>query len=816
MEIRERGSFGDLLRAFRQRRRVGQQELGAKLAVHRNTIGAWEKGERLPESRGLVVEIARHLRLDERETRQLLEASLISISPYWNVPYQRNPFFTGREQILEQLHKELGRSQAVGLTQAYALSGLGGIGKTQIAVEYAYRYYPEYSAVFWFNADSEAHLISSIVSLREVLDLLPAREKDQSQIINAVLQWLSNHRGWLLIADNVEDVALLQKYLPTARRGALLLTTRRQAIGTIAHSIEVPVMSHEEGVRFLLRRTNLFAARSFLETEQEDVSDPTIRGIVEIMDGLPLALDQAGAYMRATQCSPLDYLQRFQSSQQRLLEAYEDSSDHPLSVARTFALVFEQLERSNMVAAEFLTVCAFLAPDTIPDMFFSEGAAYLGPTLAPLASDPFQFDLAIKALLTYSLIQRHAATHTMTIHRLVQAVLKGRLSEAEQHTWATRVLHALTHLFPPWERLHEKSQLDYWLTCERLLPHALECIAYTQWDQDEAQARITLASRVAMYLSQCARFAEAEPLFLQALHLQEQALEAHHPLVTETLNGLAILYRSQGKYQQAEPLFQQVLHLREQALGSEHPLVAEALHGLAILYAEQARYEEAEPLLKRALHLRERSLGAEHPLVASCLNNLAYIYKDQRRYEEAEPLLQRALSIKERELGPEHLRVAYTLHELGELYVEQGRYEQAESLLLHARRVCERELGSEHPLGAHTLYGLGILYRKQGRYEQAEPLLLHALEIRQRHLDAQHPSVAESLHGLACLYEARQRAAEALPLYQQALAIRERAFGPHHPKTAQTRAAYTHLLQGGHHAFVEDQDDHKDMPSEGV
>jgi len=807
MESRERGSFGDLLRAFRQRRRVGQQELGAKLAVHRNTIGAWEKGERLPESRALVVEIARYLHLDERETRRLLEASLISISPYWNVPYQRNPFFTGREQILEQLHKELGPSQAAGLTQAYALNGLGGIGKTQIAVEYAYRYYPEYSAVFWFNADSEAHLISSIVSLREVLDLLPAREKDQSQIINAVLQWLSSHRGWLLIADNVENVALLQMYLPTARRGALLLTTRRQAIGTIAHSIEVPVMSYEEGVRFLLRRTKLFASYSPHETELEDASDPTIRSIAEIMDRLPLALDQAGAYIQATQCTPLDYLQRFRSSQQRLLEEYESSSDHPLSVAKTFALVFEQLECSNVVAAEFLTVCAFLAPDAIPDMFFSEGAAYLGPVLAPLASDPFQFDLAIKALLIYSLIQRHATAHTMTIHRLVQAVLKGRLSEAEQRTCAARVLHALTHLFPPWERLHGKTQPDYWLACERLLPHALECIACTQWGLDEAQARVTLTSRVAMYLWQRARFAEAESLFLQALRLQEQALEVHHPLVTETLNGLAMLYWSQGKYQQAEPLFQQVLHLREQSLDSEHPLVAEALHGLGILYAEQEKYEEAEPLLERALHLRERSLGPEHTLVASCLNNLAYVYKDQRRYEEAERLLQRALSIKERELGPEHLRVAYTLHELGELYVEQGRYEQAESLLLRARCVCEQELGPEHPLGAHTLYGLGILYRKLGRYEQAEPLLQRALAIRQQHLDARHPSVAESLHGLACLYEEQQQVAEALPLYQQALAIRERAFGSHHPKTAETRSAYTHLLQEEHHVSAEDQDD---------
>ncbi|HEY7418152.1 MAG TPA: tetratricopeptide repeat protein, partial [Ktedonobacteraceae bacterium] len=634
MESRERGSFGDLLRAFRQRRRIGQQELGAMLAVHRNTIGAWERGERLPETRGLVVEIGRRLRLDEREMRQLLEASLTALSPYWNVPYQRNPFFTGREQILEQLHKGLSQSQAHSTTQSYALSGLGGIGKTQTAIEYAYRYYPEYNAVFWLNADSEAHLISSIVSLGEVLDLPEVQKEDQSRIITVVLQWLNNHRGWLLIADNVEDITLLQNYLPTARQGALLLTTRRQEIGTIAPCIEVPVMSHEEGIQFLLRRTKLFSPHASNETNLY-ASDPAIRGIVEVMDGLPLALDQAGAYIRATQCTLLDYLQRFWSSQQRLLDEYEDSSDHPMSVARTVALVFEQVEQNNTAAAEFLTVCAFLAPDAIPDMFFSEGAAYLGPTLAPLASDLFQFDVAIRALLTYSLIQRHAAAHTVTIHRLVQAVLKGRLSEADQRIWATRVLHAMTQLFHPLGKLHGKVQADYWLTYERLLPHALECIAWSkQWGKDEALSRVTLMSRVATYLRQRARFAEAESLFLQALCLQEQALEAHHLLVTETLNGLAVLYRSQGKYQQAEPLFQQVLRQREQLLGSEHPLVAEALNGLAILYAEQGKCGEAEPLFERALHIREQALGSEHPLVATCLNNLAYTYRDQKRYEE--------------------------------------------------------------------------------------------------------------------------------------------------------------------------------------
>ena len=152
----------------------------------------------------------------------------------------------------------------------------------------------------------------------------------------------------------------------------------------------------------------------------------------------------------------------------------EDShADHPSSVTRTFALAFEQLEQHNPAAAELLTVCSFLAPEAIPETFFIEGAAHLGSTFEELVADPFMFQNVIKTLLTYSLLQRNATTKMVTMHRLVQAVLKGRLSEAVQHAWANRVLYTMSQLFPS-----KREQTDYGQVCEWLLPHAQICITH--------------------------------------------------------------------------------------------------------------------------------------------------------------------------------------------------------------------------------------------------------------------------------------------------------------------------------------------------
>src|SRR5437660_2445152 len=250
-------SFGELLKTFRRRQRLTQRQLAQRLGVNMNTISSWELGTYLPATRGLVLELAQHLVLDELETRQLLEASLTALSPYWLVPFPRNPFFTGREEILEMLHTQLGIDQTVALTHSSALHGLGGIGKTQIALEYAYRHALEYSAVFWIDAETVEQIVSSFLRVADVLQLPGRDDEDQPCIVAAVQRWLNTHSQWLLIWDNVEDIATLDHFLPCYRQGALLITTRRQTLGTLARGLPLSPMEQEEGMLFLLRRAKL-------------------------------------------------------------------------------------------------------------------------------------------------------------------------------------------------------------------------------------------------------------------------------------------------------------------------------------------------------------------------------------------------------------------------------------------------------------------------------------------------------------------------------------------------------------------------------
>lgn len=254
-----------------------------------------------------------------------------STSLTWNVPYRRNPFFTGREQVLTQLHEKLIRAKNAALTQ----SRLGGIGKTQLAVEYAYRYRDEYSYVLWVSAASRDVMIVDFVGLAHLLQLPEMDEQDQYIVIKAVKRWFASHRKWLLILDNADDLIMVDDFLPIESNGHILFTTRAQATGAIAEVIEVEKMNILEGALLLLRRARFISADASLE-QADQKSRALAEAIINELDGLPLALDQAGAYIEETQCSLLVYLDFYRAYRKELLKRRSTlRSDHPESVATT-------------------------------------------------------------------------------------------------------------------------------------------------------------------------------------------------------------------------------------------------------------------------------------------------------------------------------------------------------------------------------------------------------------------------------------------------------------------------------------------------
>jgi tetratricopeptide (TPR) repeat protein len=400
-------------------------------------------------------------------------------------------------------------------------------------------------------------------------------------------------------------------------------------------------------------------------------------------------------------------------------------------VAATLALSFARIEHDNTIAMELLRLCAFLHADAIPEEIFTEGVPVLGAVLEPVAANLIKLDFAIGDLRRFSLIDRNASTNTLTLHRLVQTMLKHQMDQDTQRLWAERMMLAVNSVFPHPEH-------STWTQCEHLLPHALLATQYIEKNHIISEEAGHLLHETASYLQDHARYTEAEPLYQRALAIREQQLGPEHPDVAQTLSNLANLYNRQGQYTKAEPLYQRALAIREQQLGPEHPDVALTLNGLATLYNWQGQHARAEPLHQRALHIWEQQLGPEHLRVAYALSNLAALYHEQGQYTKAEPLLWRALQICERRLGPEQHGVAYPLSNLAALYREQGRYAEAEQLFLRALHICKQQVGPEHLDVAELLCEIAELHRRQGKYEQAEPLFVRALGIYEQQLGVEH------------------------------------------------------------------------------
>ncbi len=515
-------------------------------------------------------------------------------------------------------------------------------------------------------------------------------------------------------------------------------------MGRLAQRVEVETMDVDTGALLLLRRAGLIAQDASLET----ASSPDValaRDITRDLGGLPLALDQAGAYIEEIPCSLAEYQMLYRTHKTQLFKKHRGLvSDHPEPMTTTWSLSFQKVEQQCAAAADLLRFFAYLAPDAIPEEMIQAGAAHLGPLVQPLGEDLLAFHKAIAVLGKYSLVRREPSDKTVSVHRLVQEVMQEALTEKERHYWMERAVLVVDAAFPD-------GEYGTWPLCEFLLPHALACSKWVLLLRQKKLEGARLLSGTGHYLCKRAQYEEAESLLKQALSIHQEQLGASHPLTAQSLHNLALLYLVQGRYKEAEPLYRRALPIYEDLLGASHPQTAAIVCDLAELYRGQGRYEEAEPLHRQALSIRQEQLGASHPLTAQSLHNLALLYLVQGRYEEAEPLLKRGSLIAEKQLGASHPDTASSLGSLAALYRVQGRYEEAEPLYQRTLSIRQEQLGVSHPHTASCLNNLALLYCSQGKYTEAEPLYRRALAICEQQLSIEHPQIQQIAHNYLIL-----------------------------------------------------------------
>lgn len=717
-------------------------------------------------------------RVQHTEVLVLLERIISTLRPaaspisiQWNLPL-RNPFFTGREEVLGNLDTQMRDTRLV------ALSGLPGAGKTSIAIEYAHRRSKEYQAVFFVKAETQDDLLTGFAALAHPLGLPERDEKDVNKVVMAVKHWLENNSGWLLLLDNADDTSVVRSFIPTGKQGHVLLTTRSSLVGGIVKDvIGVDKMVPHEAALLLLRRAGLLTETEDL-TSAGDEDKSAALSIARDVDGLPLAVDQAGAFIRSTPVTPAEYLELYHTAGTALrAEADRDGTYDHISVLTTFSLAFENVVRNNAVAADLLRLCSFLSPDAIPEVILNEGVPELGEYLNEAATQPLVLYKALQETYRYSLLRRDPRARTLSVHRLVQVVLQDNMSMDERRLWGERAIKALARSFPV-------TTLSNLPDCERLLPHARVCAnLVTEWGFEILEAGL-LQHNLALYYNFRGQFAEAEQFARRALPIREKCLGESHLDVAETIHILGSVCYYQGRAGEAEPLYLKALAIREATLGKEHPDVGPSLNGLANVYSYQSRFAEAEPLYRRALSLLEKTRGHEHSDVAYVLNNLSIIYFHRGNYKEAEQYLLRSVAIREKTLGTEHPDVAHSLNNLANVLSYQGRYSEAESLFRRALSIWKKAFGDEHPYVATSIGNLAKICNLQGRYSESEPLFQQALAITEKTVGLDYPEAIHLFNGLAKVYALQKRFDEAEGLHRRALSSIEKSLGVEHPYAA--------------------------------
>jgi tetratricopeptide (TPR) repeat protein len=651
--------------------------------------------------------------------------------------------FKGRGEFLQKLRENLKRGGHAAIV-SQALYGLGGIGKTRAAVEYAWGHLDEYSALLFVIAETPEALRRNLAALASIL-VPKLNTTDDAARLQAVIDWLQVNPGWFLILDNVDGkpaLADVERLLGALSGGHVVVTSRLSNFSGNFRSLELGVLNIDDAIAFLLARTQG-------RRRKASDDDAKVREVATAVNGLALALEQASALIAKRRLTFDQYLEQWRSRRDEVL-AWCDATvmGYPRAVAVTWRTSVAELSEGGRHLLERL---AWLAPEKVPEFLLD----------VPIPGiDAENLHDALDDLATYSLVTRDAEGPFFLVHRLVQDVSRRSLADETRHQRLVEALGWIDAAFTG-----NPEDVRNW---PRLLPLASHALAVTAYPDaaDIFETAARLMNQLGSLLRAKALFDEAEPLMRGALASGEN-LGSDHPQFTTYLNNLALLLADTNRIVEAEPLLRRALAMDEKNFGQDHPEVATDLSNLAELLRATNRLPEAELLMRRALAIAEKSYDPYHPTVATRLSNLAGLLQDTNRAAESEPLIRRALAIDEEGYGPDHPKIAAHLINLAAALHDCDRHAEAEPLLRRALAIDENEFGPDHPTVAVILNNLAQLLQSTQRSPEAELLMRRALAIDEKSFGPKHPSVAIRLLNLARLLQDTNRLAEAEPLMRR-------------------------------------------------
>ncbi|MFI6872232.1 FxSxx-COOH system tetratricopeptide repeat protein [Streptomyces sp. NPDC050400] len=607
----------------------------------------------------------------------------------------RNHNFTGRGDLLTALHDRLADRRAAIVPQAFF--GLGGVGKTQLAVEYIYRYQSQYQLIWWINAEDPALVRSSIAALAPHLGLEAAPSGDEAfPLVLDALRRGAPFRKWLLVFDNADRPEDLEDCFP-AGEGHILVTSRNQGWAGHAHPVPVDVFSREESVHFLQRRAPGIP------------SDDASR-LAEALGDLPLAVEQAGAWHAETAMSVDEYLSLLEEHTGRLLDT-SVASGYPRSVVATWKLSMDRLAQRSPAAVQLLRLCSCMAPEPISwPLLRSAAFAPLPSPLAEALRDPVELGLATREIGRLALARIDHRSNSLQMHRLVQAVILGQMTPEEQEE-----TYHLTHVLLAAADPQAPGDDENWRRYAELRPHirptrAVEC--------DHSDVRHLVINEVRyLYLHgdyigglELAEFARGEWL---------QRLGDDHPQTLRITRSYATLLRTFGRYEEARGLNAMLLDHARRVLGEDHEETLSIANSTGADLRVLGDFEQAAQRDADTLERLSSAFGRDYPLSLMSASNHALNLRLLGRFTEALTLDRETYERRARTYGPDEPETLVVAANYARDQRELGDYEgSVESLRVLYPKLRDRQ-GREHPDTLEVAKNLAVSLRAFGAYDEA-------------------------------------------------------------------------------------------------
>ncbi|MEV8632181.1 FxSxx-COOH system tetratricopeptide repeat protein [Streptosporangium sp. NPDC051023] len=678
----------------------------------------------------------------------------------WNVP-ARNAAFTGRGPVLDTLRGQLvGRNRP---TVVQAIYGLGGVGKTQVAQEYAHRFKADYDLVWWISSEDPERINSAFEELARQLRI-PVTDT-VSEVVEAVRQALrigEPYGRWLLIFDNAGDPESLGALFPGGSSGHVLITSRNQAWSTVAEPLEIDVFSQEESLEHLSRRVRGLAPGDALKVAEE-------------LGNLPLAVEQAAAWLAETGMPAVTFLEELKTETARVLSLGQPA-DYPHPVAVTWNLSLGQLQESSPASVRLLELCAFFAPEPISmQLLYSDEMMEALLPFDETLREKLVLGRVIQQIGRFALAKVDQGSNTIQVHRLVQAVIRSQMSDDQQQQACHQVHRILVGARP---RQGDVDDPENWMRYDLLWQH-LQPSKATECTEEETRQLLTERVR---YLWKRGDFEQALGLGDDLAQYWEGVFGVQDRQRLHLLFNVANVKRSQGKYEEARDLDVWVREQQLSGVGDYHPHTLMTTGGLAADLRGLGEYEKALEMDKATYEQWKMLFGEEHPRTLASANNLALGYRLIGDGLSARDLDQDTLQRRTQVLGIHHPYTLFSAAQLARDLREIGQYRESVDLLQATLQHYRESLGENFVDTLRAAKSLAVSLRRAGEPREAAQLAKETDE-RYRLRYAGTPDALAATLELACCLSALGDKEGARTLAGEIARTYRETLGENHPGT---------------------------------